>query len=191
MKSIVIAPMARALLFAVCVAGSAACTDQIQRTLGVNPADSAEVAARIKIEHDSYDGSWEARGPMINGRRVLGDRHQYLLRTFAGDRQFNLLPKVQLYVIAHMDEWRYLNQAHSAGIAYDVTRIDREVKHCEDGDCGVTETIGIGMSIEQLRAVAAGPGFDVRLSGRKGYIVMFVPAAYFQGFLIGIGRPPG
>ncbi len=173
----------RGPLLAACLAGLAACG-----TLP-DPSNPADIAAHVTVTQDQYDGVWKARAPRIIVWHSF-DVTSYKLRGWSRDRGFGPGAFAQLYVETDLDEWLYLKRAHSAGVAYDVRRIDREVDRCSDSGCQYNETVGIDMSVDQLRAVAAGPGFDVRLSGRNGSVTFFVPSAYFQGFLIGIGQRP-
>jgi len=167
--------------FAVCLCSLASC--------GVlpNPSDPFDIAARTEISRDRYDGLWKALGPKVLpiGNNVVDS---YRLRAFSKDRDFGRLTVAQLYVVADVNEWLFLNRAHAAGAAFHVTQIDREVAYCTEERCTLRETVGVDLSIEQMRALAAGPGFDVRISGRRGSMTIFVPAAYFQGFLMAIGK---
>lgn len=171
-------------LLATCLAALAGCG------LLPNTSDPGDISARTEITHDRYDGLWKARGPEIYdfGNR---DIKSYRLRAASASPDFAQVARAQLYVIARLDHRLYLGDAHSAGVAFDVTRIEREVERCDEDRCRYLETIGINMSVTQLRAIAASPGFDVRISGRKGNVYLFVPASYFQGFLLAIGQPPG
>ena len=174
----------RALAIAVCLIAMAACVSL------PNPTDPTDIAGHVMVSQDKYDGFWKAGGPRIIVWNSF-DVTSYKLRAWSRDRSFRRAALAQLYVETDLDEWLFLDGAYSGGVAYEVKWIDSEVDRCDHYSCQYNETVGINMSIDQLHAIAAGPGFDVRLSGRRGDVTFFVPAAYFQGFLRGLGQPSG
>jgi len=154
-----------------------------------DPTQPVDIASRVKLVKDPYDGYWKAQGP---GIVVWGyaDVTSYKLRAWSRNQNFGRPAYAQLHVKTHPDEWFYLKYAHSAGVEYEVEPIERKEKNCSESGCDYVETVGINMSIDQLHAIARSPGFDVRVTGRKGTVFFFVPAAYFRGFLTAIGQRP-
>lgn len=174
-------PALRWVLFATSFGAVAACGAL------PDPRDPLDIAARTMIGQDPYDGLWRAQGPKVH---VWGKAHvrSYRLRTVASDPAFSRDPDIQLDVVVDLDEWLFLDRAHSKGVRFDVFEIDREVDTCTEYGCELVETVGVIISIAQARTMATGAGFDVRISGDEGAITLFVPAGYFAGFLGAIGK---
>jgi hypothetical protein len=88
----------------------------------------------------------------------------------------------QLYLAVSAYEWLFLNSAYAYGQPLDFVGIDRSVGSCSKYGCNITETVGIGLTEDQLRQYALS-GFTFQLTGQRGNRVITVPATYFQGYL--------
>jgi hypothetical protein len=87
---------------------------------------------------------------------------------------------VQLYVIAILSDWAFLEDAYAGGQQYPAIVIDRDVG---SGGGIVYETVAVNLTTAQAREFAQGSGFSVKLTGQHGSVIVDVPAGYFGGFL--------
>ncbi len=86
----------------------------------------------------------------------------------------------QLYHDHHSRDWYFLDSAtDSSGKALNFLKIDSTV-----GYGGVThETVAVTFSRQYLDAAAAGTGLDIKIDGKRYFVVVKMPPFYVQGFL--------
>lgn len=136
-----------------------------------------EAASKTSVTYDPYAGATAITGPWMD----LGgfpNITRYTLRAAvdkSGEIKF-----VQLYVHQWSQlGWYFLQSASDIeGVAHPVIVIDRQV----ESGANVSEHVGISLSREYL-AARRHSGLNFRLNGKRGDIIIQVPAAYVDGFL--------
>jgi len=103
----------------------------------------------------------------------------YNIRTFKGADGKSVH---QVYLAVSSQGWMFLNSAYAYGKPLDFLAIDRQVGYCSKYGCSITETVGVGLSEDQLRQFAM-TGFSFQLTGQRASRVVNIPATYFQGYL--------
>lgn len=178
----------RVLVAVLCLAGCTA----LEPT--ADPNDRTAVAAGTEIAFDPHMGHHKAVAPSVLDYKLiktvedcgglLCNHHssRYMLRAWSEELPFGEIGG-QLYVTARFNQdWAFLDSAWSGGRSLPVTVIDRDVVSCEGVGCTVVETIGVGLTREELKTASA-QGFSVKLSGSRDSVILEVPAPYFAGFL--------
>lgn len=174
-----------------CVLALGACGGIISEMHGipiVDPSNPVDVRAHTKFEYDQHRDVHQATGPLIYAQRNITG-HIYLIRAWSKTSDFTGPARAQLYVTARFDDWAFLDRAHSNGRRVSLTEIDRDVS-CASRRCTVSETVGINLTMTQLEGLAAEPLFSVKISGRRGALVLDVPGDYFGGVLKAIKEGP-
>ena len=143
----------------------------------VGPTTAEEFRLASTPSLDTYTGMVRVTGPTLK----RSDSWQMLRAWRLKDSN---KWSVQVYVVAILPEWAFLDRAYADGKAYDTTQISREVASCSgySNSCTVTETIGIDFSHAEFKNLAVSD-FDYKLSGSRGEVTSVISAAYMQGFL--------
>jgi len=148
----------------------------------VNPFDEAQIAQHTTVSYDPHEDIVTVKGPIIYVQNnIFGPT--YFLRAWGsrGSSGSVNLTSCQLYVHATFDDWAFLDRAYSQGTSYDVTQIDSKVGSCSSyGGCSVSEDIGVNLPIAECKERGESSGFDVKVSGSGGSLVVDVPASYFR-----------
>lgn len=144
----------------------------------VAPADRPQVARHILVRHDPHIGSTEVIGPLIHQR---WGRSSYQIRSWTntGDRKID--NRFQIVVTGRFPKRVYLKQAYAEGAKLDTIVIDRERIAC-GAACEVEETVGIGLTEDEMARRAA-TGMSFKILGRRASLVIAIPPAYFAATL--------
>lgn len=151
----------------------------------VNPKDAGAVIQHTKIDYDQHKNLTTVAGPAIFAQNNLFG-HRYLLRTWQKGKSIKDFQTAQLYIIAALDDWYFLDTAYSNGKKLKLAQISRDVGSCSSsGGCTVSETVGISLTRQEVIALSkSAQNYDVKISGNKGSITLSIPAAYFSGVLM-------
>lgn len=130
------------------------------------------------VRHDPHTGSTEVIGPLIRQSLKLSS---YQIRSWTNSANPKIDNRFQILVVAGFPKRVYLKQAYADGAMLDTVVIDRERVSCGFG-CEVEETVGIGLSRQQMAQLAE-MGLSFKVLGRRAAVVMTIPAAYFAAVL--------
>ncbi len=150
----------------------------------IDPHNSTAVLEHTEIDYDKHENVTTINGPIIFAdQNVFG--HMYSLRTWKKGKSVKDFDRIQLYVVASLDDWSFLDSAYSNGKKLDLVKISRDVGACSSYDgCSVRETVGINLTKGKVNELAKGyTNYEVKIIGQKGSIVITVPATYFEGVL--------
>lgn len=86
----------------------------------------------------------------------------------------------QLYHEHYSHDWYFLDSAtDSSGTPLDFVKVDSSVEYG-----GVTfETVAVSLSRQYLDAAAAKAGLDIKIDGKRCFVIVKLPPFYIQGFL--------
>lgn len=144
------------------------------------PPTAADVQKLTEVERSVHRSAVTLAGP----QEWFDVYNNYRLRAWnqEGSPEWEL----QLYVVAHLDSWAFLDRAMRFGVPIEVTVIDRSPI-----GYGVYETVGLPMDrqlMEQL--IAVGKSYEVEIFGRAGSVIVAVSPAYMSGFLAVLDATP-
>ena len=148
----------------------------------VNPNDSITVDANTKKIYDRHTKTWNVEAPVIFAQNTLLG-HTYLLRAWYREGSKKEDAPVQLYVTARLKNWYFLSRAYSFGKRLSFTKIAQDVGSCSSYGCNLRESVGINLSIKEIRELAEEASYDLKIEGNRGSIEISVPGKYFYGFL--------
>ena len=161
-----------------------ACGHMVAGALGitvVNPNNADEVTQHITVSYDKHENMTTIKAPRIFAQNNLTG-HTYLLRGWSKGNTLESFSSGQLYIVAQLGDWYFLNSAYSNGKKLKTVEIDRAVGSCVR-DCDVSEAIGVNLSKAQIKMIAkSGKDFEVKVSGQRGDVQITVPASYFRAF---------
>jgi len=152
----------------------------------VNVNDPALVRIHTKVYADSHTGTTTYIGPTVYYEdNIFGNT--YFLRGWGADKG------IQVYVSTTFRDWVFLEEAWSNGIKFEVTVIDREVGSCSQYGCSVKETVGVNLSAADVIgfSIKEKGGLSLKVMGKRGSTVLYIPAAYFAGFRAAMLYPKG
>jgi hypothetical protein len=156
----------------------------------VDPQDASTVTERTTTDYNPHKDLTTVTGPVIFAQSNLGG-HRYTLRAWKNGKGTNGIQSFQLYVVASLDGWYFLDRAYSNGKKLSLVRISQNVLSCASfrTECLVSETVGINLTKSEVAKLAKGPqNFELEISGNKGSITLSVPPAYFKGVLESQGK---
>ena len=141
--------------------------------------DSSIVAKATITTTDAHTLKTETQGPLA-GKYYHNDQgvtyYSYFCRAFTkGSAQLYLIVKVSIPSNGFM-----IDQAHSMGTKFSLTRVA-----VDDEFIGVLEHVAINLTRSELVALATEPSpkLEIKLSGKRGNVVVTVDRAYLLGFL--------
>lgn len=145
----------------------------------VNPSNLQSVYNSTKVEHDAYKNETQVRGPLIfvDGF-VLNDGYSAFITKKADGSKF-----VGMFFAVKLKDWAHLEAAYSGGKKYPLGKINQKVDSCGAAGCRMTETVGLNLTMSQLRQLSKGDAFNVKLVGATGSRAFSIPSAYFQALL--------
>jgi hypothetical protein len=88
---------------------------------------------------------------------------------------------VQAIFLHNAGGWRFLEQAFDS----QGTQLATKVVSQDSDESGVTETVAIAVPKEYLVAHSQS-GLDIKIVGRRGDVLIKLPASYVQGFLLAL-----
>lgn len=149
----------------------------------VDPAQ-AEIAGKIKIEHDKFKKHTAYNGPAASTDSSVS----FFIRAWKPDGAKDN-STYQIYVVDNYYwQWHHYNSAFDdSGNTINVTLIDRDV-YCGRGSeysrdaCVYTEHIGLNVTRKYLQA-KADSGVRIKISGKGGEVIFTVPSNYIKAII--------
>jgi hypothetical protein len=140
------------------------------------PVAPTEVRATVKIERDDFK-----KMTRYTGSDLSSSSDAVLIRAWKNDGATMVY---QIYVADfYSGPWRFYTQGFdSDGKRYATTLIDREVRSCTRYGCSHVETIGLNVDRKYLEGKRV-TGVTLKLSGRAGEEVFYIPPLYLSTFL--------
>ena len=154
---------------------------QTDLSSAISAADSVAVQAGTTVKGGPHDPNIVLEGPFISVDGKLDGTH-YALRAFVPAANRATVKAVQFVIATYSKDWRHYHSAYHYGRTLPTVRISQEVISCVGG-CLLSESVGITISMDDLKAAANGKGFSVKLAGKAGEVTVDAPAPYFAGFL--------
>lgn len=145
-------------------------------------------ARDVVHDRDAYQ-----RVTVIRGKTLDKSDYSVFLRSSRADAEPDK-DGIVMYVVAMTREWKFLERAFSLdGQEWPLTQIDRDVGYCGLQGCSLYEHVAVHLPRSYLASKTA-DGIDIKLTGKRGDQLAFVPGPYVQGFLLELPpagtRPP-
>ena len=137
----------------------------------------SETEIRVRIENDDFKKHTIYRGPDI-----AGWRDSLFIRAWRNYGSNHVT--YQIYIQDHYSgDWRFYNRAFdSNGNNLDLIEISRDVGSCGQYGCSFDEHVGVKIDRKYLDD-SVKTGIRIKLYGKAGQEIFFIPGGYIQGFL--------
>ncbi len=145
-----------------------------------DPTSADAVFAGTTVSDDVHQRTVTVQAPLV---RLGLDNSYTAIAVFIYDENRHVTSKsysLGAYVFA--EDWLFLDHAYSYGRSFPVTSGRKLVDCYEDGECLISEWVGIALTRSDLERFAQ-TGFTFEVAGSGGSREFSVPAGYFAGFL--------
>ncbi|RMF67251.1 MAG: hypothetical protein D6740_12110 [Alphaproteobacteria bacterium] len=145
-----------------------------------DPTNTDAVFAGTTVSDDIHQRTITIQAPLVR----LDLYHSYLaIAVLTYDENRHVIDEsYNLGVYVFAEDWLFLDHAYSYGRSFPVTSNRKLVNCYEDGECLISEWVGITLTRNDLEHFAKA-GFTFEVTGSGGSRQFSVPAGYFAGFL--------